>query len=623
MKKRDKTKKNPKQDKKKEPKLKLGRIISNNLYMLRIMHETAPWYMPVDFVLTLAFSVTEFFSGAFMLKVIVDGLEEEGASAGWLFFFVALLFVIHLLLNVFQNYFFNVLSIPMTSRINMKLKKQMFEKMRAVELSCYEDPAFYEKYVKAMAESSNRAFGVLYNFEGLMNQLFSLVANAILLCSIDPFLMIFAIIPFFMGFLGKKRNKLGFDENNERSKIVWHGDYIKRCFYLTDYSKEMRLSHMDEKLLQDFQQNHKDFAKLKKKYGLRVALLEYLIQFSHEVLTVLGASLYAVYAATVKGTLSLGDCVVVLNSIGSVAGYLRNIVDTVTKFHDHALYIDNLRTFLAYEPKINPHPDGLVAKGGVVCVDHVSYRYLGAEKDAVSDISMTIHPGEKIALVGQNGSGKSTFVKLLLHLYQPTEGSISMDGRAADDYELRSWRACFETVFQDYRTFALSVGENVLLRPMRNEEDRARVTEALRLSGALERVEKMPHGIDTVLTREFDDKGVVLSGGEAQKVVLARVFAGNSPYVILDEPSSALDPVAEYRVFENIMNRCEDRGLIFISHRLSSAVLADRVYLFDEGRILESGSHEELMRLGGKYAEMFHKQAENYVEISDGEGVTA
>ena len=128
--------------------------------------------MPVDFVLTLAFSVTEFFSGAFMLKVIVDGLEEEGASAGWLFFFVALLFVIHLLLNVFQNYFFNVLSIPMTSRINMKLKKQMFEKMRAVELSCYEDPAFYEKYVKAMAESSNRAFGVLYNFEGLMNQLF-------------------------------------------------------------------------------------------------------------------------------------------------------------------------------------------------------------------------------------------------------------------------------------------------------------------------------------------------------------------------------------------------------------------------------------------------------------------
>jgi len=188
-----------------------------------------------------------------------------------------------------------------------------------------------------------------------------------------------------------------------------------------------------------------------------------------------------------------------------------------------------------------------------------------------------------------------------------------MDGHSADDYELKSWRACFETVFQDYRTFALSVGENVLLRPMRDDEDRARVTEALHLSGAWERVEKMPKGIDTVLTREFDDKGVVLSGGEAQKVVLARVFASRSPYIILDEPSSALDPVAEYRVFENIMKYTKDRGLIFISHRLSSAVLADRVYLFENGRIVENGSHEELMALNGKYAEMFHKQAENYV----------
>ncbi len=619
--KENKTKK-AKQEKKKEPKLKFKRIVSNNIYMLRIMHETAPWYMPVDFLLTLAFSVAEFFSGAFMLKVIVDGLEEQNASAGWLFPFVGILFVVHLGLNVFQNYFFNVLSIPMTESINRKIKQQMFAKMRSVELSCYEDPAYYEKYVKAMAESTNRAFSVLYDFENLMNQLFSLVANAILLCSIDPVLMLFALIPFFAGFLGKKRNKLAFDENNERSKIVWHGDYIKRCFYLTDFAKEMRLTNMKDKLLLDFRQNHKDFAKLKKKYGLRVALLEYIIQTSHEVLTVLGASLYAVYAATVKGTVSLGDCVVVLNSIGSVSAYLRNVVGTITKFHDHALYIENLRTFLEYEPKIKARPDGRRATGGMVRMEGISYRYLGAEKNAISDVSVTIHPGEKIALVGHNGSGKSTFVKLLLHLYQPTEGAITMDGYSVDDYELRSWRACFETVFQDYRTFALSVGENVLLRPMRGEADRARVTEALRLSGALERVEKMPQGIDTVLTREFDDKGIVLSGGEAQKVVLARVFASDSPYIILDEPSSALDPIAEYQVFENIMKSCEDRGLIFISHRLSSAVLADTVYLFEDGRIIESGSHAELMKQGGKYAEMFHKQAENYVETQNSGEVT-
>ena len=624
MNKKEKKVKRLKEKKKKEPKLKLSRVIDNNLYMLKILHKSAPWYIPIDFVLTLMFSVAEFFSGAFMLKVIVDALDETNAEPYWLFIFVGGLFLIHWLLSMFQQYFFNVLSIPMTMGINRRIKRQMFAKMRAVELSCYEDPEFYEKYVKAMNESSQRAMSVLYNLEGLANQLFSLAANSILLCSIDPVLMIFALIPFFSGFLGKKLNKLRFDENNERTKIAWHGDYIKRCFYLTDYAKEMRLTHMDGKMIADFEQNRKDFAKLKKKYGLKVAACEYVIQASHEVLTVLGASLYAVHAALVRTAISLGDCLVVLNSIGSVSGYLRNIVGTFTKVHDHALYIENLRTFLAYEPKIQENPQGIKARGGVVKVENISYRYIGAEQDAIQNVSMTIHPGEKIALVGQNGSGKSTFVKLLLHLYQPTDGSITMDGHSIDDFELKSWRKCFETVFQDYRTFAVSVGENVLLRPMRDEQDRQRVTEALKLSGAWERVEKMPKGIDTVLTREFDDKGIVLSGGEAQKVVLARVFASDSPYIILDEPSSALDPVAEYQVFENIMNECHDRGLVFISHRLSSAVLADKVYLFDGGRIAESGTHAELMKLNGKYAEMFHKQAQNYVDtpVSMGEGVS-
>ena len=625
MSQKEKKVKKTKEEKKKEPKLKLKRVIDNNLFMLKILHESAPWYIPIDFILTLMFSVAEFFSGSFMLKVIVDTLGERDAEPYWLFIFVGGLFLVHWLLSMFQNYFFNVLSIPMTMGINRRMKQQMFAKMRAVELSCYEDPEFYEKYVKAMRESNQRAVGVLYNLEGLANQLFSLVANSILLCSIDPILMLFALIPFFSGFLGKKLNKLRFDENNEQTKIAWHGDYIKRCFYLTDFAKEMRLTGMDDKMIADFEQNHRDYAKLKKKYGLRVALFEYIIQMSHEVLTVLGASFYAVYAALVKTAISLGDCLVVLNSIGSVSGYLRNIVGTVTKVHDHALYIENLRTFLDYEPKIKENPQGMRACGGVVEVKDVTYRYIGAEQDAIKGISMTIHPGEKIALVGQNGSGKSTFVKLLLHLYQPTTGSITMDGQGVDDFELKSWRKCFETVFQDYRTFAVSVGENVLLRPMRDEADRQRVTEALKLSGAWERVEKMPRGIDTVLTREFDDKGIVLSGGEAQKVVLARVFASNSPYIILDEPSSALDPVAEYQVFENIMKECNDRGLIFISHRLSSAVLADKVYLFDGGCIVESGTHAELMKLGGKYAEMFHKQAQNYVDTAVGsttEGVS-
>jgi ATP-binding cassette subfamily B protein len=249
----------------------------------------------------------------------------------------------------------------------------------------------------------------------------------------------------------------------------------------------------------------------------------------------------------------------------------------------------------------------------------VKYRYEGAETDTLHGVSLRIAPGEKIALVGQNGSGKSTFVKLLLHLYEPSAGSITMDGVPMNDHTLASWRGVFKPVFQDYSTFALSVAENILMRPMRTDPegeaaDRALVESAIKQSGAYDRVMKMPHGMDTMLTREFDDKGEVLSGGEAQKIALARVFASDSPVVILDEPTSALDPVAEYRLFENMMEACRGRAVVFISHRLSSAVLADRVYLFEDGRITESGTHRELMEQGGHYADMFRKQAESYRE---------
>ena len=191
---------------------------------------------------------------------------------------------------------------------------------------------------------------------------------------------------------------------------------------------------------------------------------------------------------------------------------------------------------------------------------------------------MKIRAGEHIALVGLNGSGKTTLVKLLLRLYDPTSGSVMLDGRDARHYRLSSYRDGFSCVFQDFKVFSMSVRDNVRLRPPR-EGDEQRITDALRESGAWDKIEALPQGLDSTLTREFDDHGINLSGGEAQKVSLARVFAEDAPCIILDEPSSALDPIAEHKMFENMMRAARGRSVIFISHRLSSAVDADRIYL--------------------------------------------
>ncbi|MBQ4113630.1 MAG: ABC transporter ATP-binding protein [Clostridia bacterium] len=620
MSKKAKNKKNPTE--KKPDKLPLRRVLQNNLYMLGMIRRAAPAYIFIDVILDLSWSVIEFFSGSFLLKVVVDHLGDGGdpATLAW---FIGGMFVIHVTVFFAQQAFWQIYAPISQRKLSMAIRTALYTQMRAVELSCYEDPAYYEKYVKAMNEAEDRAFNVLWSLERLFGQVFSLVANALLLWSIDPLLMLFALIPFAVGFIRKKRNKIAFNENNDIQKLAWKANYIQRGFYLTDYAKEMRLTGMSDKLLSDLDETTVEIERIKRKYGLRTAALDYSCRISHEVVTILGACLYAVYATLVRGTVGVGDCIVVLNSVGSVSGYLQGLVTNLVSFHEHALYIENLRSFLEYEPKIKENSDGAVAAGGEIVAEDVKYRYGGAETDTLHGVSLRIAPGEKIALVGQNGSGKSTFVKLLLHLYEPGEGSITMDGVPMNDHTLASWRGVFKPVFQDYSIFALSVAENILTRPMRRDPegeaaDRALVENALRQSGAYDRVMKMPHGMDTVLTREFDDKGEVLSGGEAQKIALSRVFASDNPVVILDEPTSALDPVAEYQLFENMMEACRDRTVVFISHRLSSAVLADRVYLFEDGRVVESGTHCELMEQGGHYADMFRKQAESYRETPAG-----
>jgi len=242
-------------------------------------------------------------------------------------------------------------------------------------------------------------------------------------------------------------------------------------------------------------------------------------------------------------------------------------------------------------------------------LNNVTKYYRGTK--ALSEVSLSLPRGEIVGLFGENGAGKTTLMKSVLGLIG-CAGEITLDGRPIRDFSLAAYRGSFSTVFQDFKLLSLSVRDNILLRPAKEGDD-ARLEAALAESGAAARVARFSAGLDTILTREFDDKGENLSVGEQQKLSLARVFADDCPFVLLDEPSSALDPIAEYTMFENMMRATRGKSVIFISHRLSSAVLADRVIMMEDGRIAECGTHAELMEKDGKYAAMFRRQAENYL----------
>lgn len=248
-------------------------------------------------------------------------------------------------------------------------------------------------------------------------------------------------------------------------------------------------------------------------------------------------------------------------------------------------------------------------------LSNVTYQYVGAKNPVIQDLSMTIHRGEKIALVGHNGAGKTTLVKLLMGLYQVSKGTICYNDTNINEIDKSSYRNRFATIFQDFQVYALSIASNVIMHEPRTKEEEEKVIKALKQAGLYEKIVTLKEGIHSIVTHEFSEEGVLLSGGEIQKIALARVFINEDvDFVILDEPSSALDPISEFNLYQNMMKAAGEKTVIFISHRLSSARMADKIYMLEQGKIIEAGNHEELMQQNGKYAAMFRIQAKNYVD---------
>lgn len=595
----------------KKEKLGFKKTLSNNFFALSVVWKSAPSYLIVYLGVSLYGGVVDFLSEGYLLRKTINSIEN-GDNINDVLYFVAVLGIVICAFGILNNWFWDVMSPPRQRKIAAYIEKMLFKKSAEVELSCYENPIFYDKYVRAMDEAYNRMMSVMRSLHMLIYRVIALFANSMLLFIIDPYLILFALIPLIFGYFKRLKNVAFHDYKLAEKTVNRHNDYVKRTFYLGEYAKEMRIGGMYKNMLKDLNSTYKDYLALIKKYGWKITLFECLQQFGLEVVTILGATLYSVWSAMVSGNMNTGDCIVVLSSIGTISYCLNNLVQNFAEFGEHALFLEDVRYFLNYEPKIKDGTSPLPENIGDLEVKNLSFKYDGSETDTLKNISFTLHKGEKIALVGSNGSGKTTLVKLLLRLYDADSGEITLSDKNIKKFSLKSYRNCFSTVFQDFKVFSLSVKDNVLLRGEK-QGDRELVTTSLKESGIYEKVQTLDNGIDTILTREFDDKGANLSVGEQQKLSLARIFADKTPFVILDEPSSALDPIAEYKMFENMMRATEGRSVIFISHRLSSAVLADKVILMENGTIAEMGTHAELLEKQGKYAAMFHRQAENYL----------
>ena len=491
------------------------------------------------------------------------------------------------------------------------LNNKIFKKAAEVDISCYEDPVFYDKYQRASEILTGGYFSAYaYAVSSVISNFIAFISVISIVASIHFTYLLFLLPIAFVFLIEVAKSKVVYKRDfsmttNNRIKA-----YTQRIVFLRDYAKDIRTSNIFSVIIGRFNKAVQSNIEILKSYGVKLFLFSMISSLFGEFIPIIGTYAFAGYQFIYTSALSVSGFSVVLSSIYSVRSTTEMMANEFAELSAVALYFQNLREFFEYESKV---VSGEKEPGEFESLEfkNVYFKYPSAEKYSLQNVNLKIEKGQTVAVVGVNGAGKTTFVKLLLRFYDVTSGEILYNGINIKAYNLESLRLKFATVFQDYKTFALSVNENIMCRNC-SKEDKLTAEEALKQSGVYDKIQTLKNGADTVLTREFDENGAGLSGGEAQKTAVARMFASDFDVAILDEPSSALDPIAEYKMYENLIQATRNKTVIYISHRLSSAVLSDNIFVLGNGSVLESGSHSRLMANNGEYAKMFALQASSY-----------
>ena len=607
---------------KKKEKLSFAASMKNSWFAMKLVAAICPSYIVHTVIMWLiGQSEWVFFDGVFM-KVIVNDLSE-GREFKSILSFILICGVIFCILAIYTGYVDNVVFPLKTNRLYGGIYKKLYAKAKNVELSCYEDPDFYNRYTMAIDGAEQKITAVIRGLIGAIIGAAASISVFYMMYEIDHYAMLFIISPLFGNFVfGNLKNKYDYKRYKEQAPNEKVLNYVSRMMYLPDGAKEIRLSNVFSLMRKQYREATVNNVKVADKYAFKNAHMNFWrITFTFTVIFE-GVLLYAIYRNRVTGSISLADLTIMASLMVAMTWILIRVFENVMEVLKNGMYLNNLKGFLEYEEKIPEDYDGEMPDTDFMSLEFKNVSFSYKDTEIIHNLSFKVNKGEIAALVGHNGAGKTTIIKLMLRLYDPVSGEILYNGKDIKTYNLKAYRDIFATTFQDFRLFGMTVKENVLMgRHYENEDELVR--EALKKADVLDRIEELDKGIDSVMTKEFDENGCVLSGGESQKVAVARTFIKDAPMKIFDEPSSALDPIAEYELFNSIIGEGQDHTMLFISHRLSSVKNCDKVFMLEKGTLIEEGTHKELMEQNGSYAAMYKKQAMNYLAIENEEEVIA
>jgi len=604
----------------------LGGFFTRFFYIVQLVWKTGHWILFLLSFVALFKGVTPVI-GSLLSQKILNGLQSVIAQGPlsenvfWsskVFYLLIFLFVYRLLVLVVNN-ISTALNRIAGEKVVRQVKTQMMEKSKQIDLASFDDPLFYEKMENANREAGNRPLTILSETFGIVSTVIEFVSYLVILLSVPSLwwmvLLILAVsVPSaVVNFIYRKKN---YSYMRHRSKERRQMNYYSEILVNKDMIKEVRMYDLADTFILRYAQVFAQYYR-----GLRKLIVSERVW--HIAIGALSGALnlafYLLIAAKVfAGEFMIGDYTLFTGAILSISTCVSTLITTSATIYEGTLFIDNLIAFMKEEQTVkaqktpaDPVPKGV---GHTLEFVDVSFRYPGTRRNVLNHINFKISAGETAVLVGLNGAGKTTLIKLLTRLYDPTEGTILLDGKDLKDYDVKSLYQIFGIIFQDFGKYAVSVEENIRFGDIHKEADREAVHYAATQSAATEFIKALPHGFDTPLMRFFESDGIELSIGQWQKLAIARAFYADSDILILDEPTASLDPLAEQEIFRQFDLLRSNKTTIFVSHRLSSATVADQIIVLENGMVAENGTHRELMAKKSKYYQLFSTQAKRYLE---------
>lgn len=630
-----------------------GSFLFRVFYIFSLVWETRRGLLPLMLLMAVFNGVMPVI-GSLIGAAILNDLARVYAGETLAFGVIAVLLVlqfVYIFVNNSISRVYSMITGLCGELVANHVRVKIMEKAKTIDMISYDTPDFYARMENAVREAGTRPIMIVNSMFSVLSTVISLVSYIIVLFAVSiwsPFLIILVSIPSaVISFRYRKKNV---NYMFHRSRARREMDYYAASVVDKDLAKEVRMFGLTDIFTVKYQNTFRDYYK-----GLRKLKVEECFwSIAAAILTSTAyCALYIFLARGVyEGVYEVGSFSLYTGAIMTIGGSVGSLISTTAMIYEGTLFIENLIAFLKEKPQIVPllADPALVKTGAGHSIEfrNVSFRYPGNEKDILRHVDLLIRQGETVVIVGLNGAGKTTLVKLLTRLYDPTEGMILLDGKDIREYDVEQLYAMFGIIFQDFGKYAVSALENIafgdvrkaeeefLLSCLPDDQDRNRdgsgagsadidsgdrdkfqrdlhsIREAAAKSGADVFIEKLPRKYDTPLMRYFDVSGAELSVGQWQKLAIARAFYGDSEILILDEPTASLDPLAEQEIFRQFNELRGDKTSIFISHRLSSATIADQILVMDAGRIVERGSHTDLMQRKGRYWELFTTQAERY-----------